>query len=453
MARLPPELLDLPAQRGARLVARDLLSRARAASRRVGARDDAEALHDFRVALRRLRSWVRAYRAHLGKSVPKRSRRALRDLAAATNAGRDAQVQLAWVQGASQDWGDDRLPGVAWLTGRLEERRDQAYRRALRRVGSRFRGMEQTLRNRLRRRAGEDPERFGHVTASLLQAHGAALRDRLAQIGGAADEPAIHAARIAAKRLRYLLEPLKRYREDAESLIARLRGLQDLLGELHDLHLLGAGVAAAAAPEAARSGLVALTEAAGAREAVLFARLGEGWLGTGAGDYLAQVDLLSRSLLAAARGPQVRERRYLLSGVPPELQATVPVETHEGWLPGTTLEERLRAECGPNGERYYRCVTVGSGAGRTEMAEDTTRELFQALWPLTDGKRITVRRYPMADGSLAWEVDAFPERDLALAWVAVPLPRKRVVLPPLLRPYLVREVTDEPEYASVNLAR
>jgi hypothetical protein len=356
------------------------------------------------------------------------------------------------VQRASEGWGADRLPGIAWLTGRLEERRDQAYHRALRRVASRFQGMEQTLRARLRRRAGDDAERFGHVTASLLQAHAAALRERLAGITQAADEPAIHAARIAAKRLRYLLEPLKRYREETEPLIDRLRGLQDLLGELHDMHLLGAEVVSSAAPEAAGSGLTALVEAVGGREAVLFSQLRSDWLDAGASDYVAGVDLLSRSLLVAVRGPQVRERRYLLSGVPPELQATAPVETHEGWLPGTALEERLRAECGPDGEHYYRCVTVGSGAERTEVAEDTTKELFDALWPLTGGKRITVRRYPVSDGSLAWEVDAFPERDMVLARVAVPLPRKRVVLPPLIRPHLVREVTDEPEYLGVNLA-
>jgi CHAD domain-containing protein len=453
VARLPPDLLDLPAQRGVRLVTRDLLARARSASRRVGAVDDVEALHDFRVALRRLRSWVRAYRAHLGKSVPKRSRRALKVLATATNAGRDAEVQLALVKGASQGWSADRLPGVAWLTGRLEERRDQAYHRALRRVATRFQGMEQTLRSRLRRRSGDDAERFGYVTASLLQAHAAALRGRLAEITQAADEPAIHAARIAAKRLRYLLEPLKRYREEAAPLIDRLRELQDLLGELHDLHLLGAEVVTSAAPEAARSGLAALMEYVGERESALFARLRTGWLDAGASEYVAGVDLLSRGLLVAVRVPQVRERRYLLSGIPAELQATPPVETHEGWLPGTALQERLRAECGPDGERYYRCVTVGSGADRTEMAEDTTKELFEALWPLTGGKRITVRRFPVTDGSLTWEVDAFPERDLVLARVAVPLPRKRVVLPAVIRPFLVRDVTEEPEYSGVNLAR
>ncbi len=453
MARLPPDLLDLPAQRAVRLVASDLLARSRTASRRLGTRDDAEALHDFRVALRRLRSWLGAYRAHLGKSIPKRSRRDLKNLAAATTAGRDAEVQLAWVQQAARGWSADLLPGVAWLAGRLEERRDQAYRRALRRVGSRYGGLEQTLRARLRRRAGDDTERFGHVTASLIQAHAAALRDRLGEIAGAQDQSAVHAARIAAKRLRYLLEPLERYREEAASLIEQLRALQDLLGELHDLHLIRAELLTPVVPEAARSGLAALGREVAERELELFSRLKGGWLDAAASDYLAQVDALSRALLVAGRGPRVREHRYLLTGLPAELSATVPVEAHEGWLPGTALEERLRAECGPGGEHYYRCVTVESGAERVEVAEDTTKELFDALWPLTGGKRITIRRYPLADPPLEWEVDAFPDRDLVLARVAVPLSRRRITLPPPLRPLLVREVTDEVEYLSVNLAR
>ncbi|MBI2537627.1 MAG: CHAD domain-containing protein [Gemmatimonadetes bacterium] len=62
MARLPPDLLDLPAERGARLIARELLRRARSLSQRLGDAGDPGALHDFRVALRRLRSWTRAYR-------------------------------------------------------------------------------------------------------------------------------------------------------------------------------------------------------------------------------------------------------------------------------------------------------------------------------------------------------------------------------------------------------
>jgi hypothetical protein len=55
---------------------------------------DPEALHDFRVAIRRLRSCIRAYRTELQGSVSKQMQRRLRKLTLATNAGRDAEVHL-----------------------------------------------------------------------------------------------------------------------------------------------------------------------------------------------------------------------------------------------------------------------------------------------------------------------------------------------------------------------
>ena len=55
---------------------------------------DREALHDFRVAVRRLRSVLRAYRRWLGRAAARKARRRFRSLAATTNDGRDAEVQL-----------------------------------------------------------------------------------------------------------------------------------------------------------------------------------------------------------------------------------------------------------------------------------------------------------------------------------------------------------------------
>ena len=452
MVALAPDLLDLPAARGARLVARDLLLRARSLSRRLGDVGDPEALHDFRVALRRFRSWAQAYQPYLGKAVPKRVRQALRALARATNRGRDAEVLLAWVQQAGQQLRPEEQSGVAWLTGRLEERREHAYRGVVRATGSVFDRVEQALRSRLRGRARPEADRFGVVTATLLKTHAVGLQHRLQQILGPADEPAIHAARIGAKRLRYLLEPLAHYRDETGSLIQRLRGLQDLLGELHDIHVLEMELVHPVAPIAARAGLAALADRATARAAELFARLHPAWLEPGAADFFTGVQTLSHGLLALSPAREI-EHKYLLAAVPPELDGASIVEIQQGWLPGAVLQERVRLVCGPDGERYYRTVKSGAGIERVELEEETSKELFDALWPLTEGRRVAKRRYLRRERGLTWEVDQFRDRDLVLAEVEVRSPRRRVPIPRWLKPVLVREVTGEAEFVNVNLAR
>src|ERR1051325_8498431 len=98
MPKAPPDLLARPAGNAAALIGLTLLEGARAALGRLADPDDTEALHDFRVALRRLRSTLRGFRPELGDAVPKKLQRRLRDLARTTGAGRDAEVQLAWIR-------------------------------------------------------------------------------------------------------------------------------------------------------------------------------------------------------------------------------------------------------------------------------------------------------------------------------------------------------------------
>ena len=77
----PAELLARPAAEATRLIALGYLDDASAAATRLDDPEDEEALHDFRVALRRLRSTLRAYRPQLRESARRSSRDRL-DLAA-----------------------------------------------------------------------------------------------------------------------------------------------------------------------------------------------------------------------------------------------------------------------------------------------------------------------------------------------------------------------------------
>src|SRR4051794_1639437 len=110
------ELLTRPRDEACRVVALKYLEQAAEAKGRFGA--DPEALHDLRVALRRFRSTVRAWRGVLSR--PRRRRRAeLRRLIAATSEARDAEVMLTLL--AEEDLKQ------GWLVDELQRRKLEGY--------------------------------------------------------------------------------------------------------------------------------------------------------------------------------------------------------------------------------------------------------------------------------------------------------------------------------------
>jgi CHAD domain-containing protein len=307
------DLLRLPAAEGARRVVLRLLAEARSTSRRLADAGDAEALHDFRVALRRLRSTLRAWRPLLGRPVRGRLRRRLRALADATGAARDAEVQLASVRALAAHSGQPGGRGAAWLAARAEGVLAGGHADARREARRRFRRLEPKLRRALfRETAGENGgPAFAQAAAVLMREQADGLAAALARVRSRSHEVAAHRARIEAKRLRYLLEPLQgsRCAEVAEALEA-LKGLQDLLGEMHDLHLLAPALAAAARRDAAspvRRSLDPLEAARRDRLGALFAAFSKEWRPRGAARHLARLRHLAHRLAAGAPdGPDAR---------------------------------------------------------------------------------------------------------------------------------------------------
>jgi len=322
----PGDLLARPARSSAALVGLALLDGTRTALRRLDDPDDGEALHDFRVALRRLRTTLRGFRPELGEAVPKKLQRRLRDVARATSAGRDAEVQLAWIRDHSGAVGRGSRGGLLWLRARLVGRRDRAYAGIREDLPPLFGRLERRVRRALTRaqndRSDASPGHpsFGTAAARVLREQTAELEQELAALRSPGDEAAIHGARIAVKRVRYLLESLAGDVADAAALAVRCKELQDLLGELHDAHVLveelGDAVADAAAerarrlhaltvrgradrpgqtarPAPASAGPLALARLASESEARLFERLVAEWLD-------AKLPALVRALAALA---------------------------------------------------------------------------------------------------------------------------------------------------------
>jgi adenylate cyclase len=99
-------------------------------------------------------------------------------------------------------------------------------------------------------------------------------------------------------------------------------------------------------------------------------------------------------------------------------------------------------------------MKMGSGLQRIEIEEETNAEFFDAVWPLTRGRRIRKRRYLVEDGDVVWEIDEFLDRpSLWLAEVELTHADQVVEIPAWLEPFVEREVTDDPSYTNRALAR
>lgn len=227
MSRTLDEILDSPAPAGVRLIAGSFLHEWLGTLPRLhehGAGDE-EALHDYRVALRKLRSWLKAFDEGGGKAQQQ-----LSDLNEATGSARDYEVMVAWLKDDTSPAADHareklKVGGVdlGWVEARTQ------------RVGERLEG-------KLGRYSLEVPLGGGAAVVPFSWAYAAALRrlhheltDAALRVGSLEDPDRLHKVRIRAKRLRYAVVPLKEWPEAADA-IRLLKERQDVLGELHDRH-------------------------------------------------------------------------------------------------------------------------------------------------------------------------------------------------------------------------
>ncbi len=232
-----PDLLDRPTSEGARVVVLALLAEARERAGRLGVPGDDEALHDFRVSVRRLRSALRAWRGVLPRAVRDKDLRRLRRVARSTGEARDAEVLLAWLGQVAPERPAAQRPAAAWLARRLAPREGVT---GLQRTGGRLVATADRLSRCLgtessARRNAPPGETFGAAVASRIREQARAVAGFLARVESLDDAPLAHRARIRGKRLRYLLEPLRNGTGASPGrALKSLKRLQDILGELND---------------------------------------------------------------------------------------------------------------------------------------------------------------------------------------------------------------------------
>jgi CHAD domain-containing protein len=269
-------LPNLDAQPALRLHALQQLVRAEAAAVRLR-KTDPEALHDFRVALRHLRTTLSVLREHFEGVISRKHNRRLAKLGRRTGGARDAQVGLGMLAEVAAELTESA--GVARLQTLLLAEAEPDHGKVI----ARFRKAARRLRRKLETYTVRlDPDRplvvgsFESAVRQSARRYADRLAARLREITAETDRPAVHRARIAGKQLRYVLAPLGTGPRIA-SVTAELRGLQDVLGTLADVDLLTRRVVSLRA-EADDEGLIQLEGRLRDLHARAFGQLRCGWL-------------------------------------------------------------------------------------------------------------------------------------------------------------------------------
>jgi adenylate cyclase len=142
------------------------------------------------------------------------------------------------------------------------------------------------------------------------------------------------------------------------------------------------------------------------------------------------------------------ERKFLVERLPEGLAIDSEEEIDQGYLALGEDEIRLRRR----GSRHLITVKRGHGLARDEVEVPLGEESFEALWPLTEGRRVEkTRRTTKVDGGTL-EIDVYkgPLAGLVTAEIEFPdLAAAEAFEPPS---WLSRELTGEERYANSRLA-
>ncbi len=240
------QLASLPADHAVAVIGRRLFKDAGKALPRVHDASDVEGLHDFRVALRRLRSLLKAYWDEFDGRIDKPLYRRLKSLTSLTNAARDTEVTRAWLLGELPRLGARQRTGVQWWLRRLEVSHAEAYGQLNKRLDAAFRRVARPLDKRLKQLAASprSPRLFADACAVQLDGLVVQLIEWLDAARQLEDEVALHRARITGKRIRYLLSPLAKEVAACDIAVQEMTRFQDLLGDIHDCFVRAAAIRA-----------------------------------------------------------------------------------------------------------------------------------------------------------------------------------------------------------------
>lgn len=239
-AKPPPLQRELEAGEAFRLIAASAISHLLVNGDYLSRTADPEAVHQMRVAVRRLRAAMTMFKPLLGDPVSGSLRGELRWLQQTLGAARDWDVLLADTVAPLKDLFGE-VPGYGKLCAAIDRRRQEARTGALKELDAPRLTRLMLLLTFWAENAGSGQALSEHPVAKLARAildkRYRKIRKKMVQLNElSADER--HECRIDVKKLRYAMDffsslfPAKH----SSRLLPLLASMQDKLGALNDLH-------------------------------------------------------------------------------------------------------------------------------------------------------------------------------------------------------------------------
>ncbi len=210
---------------------------------RVG--EDIEALHDMRVATRRMRSALRVFGAGFTKKARKPLRQGLKATARALGPVRDLDVMVAQLTAYQETLPEVEQAGLQPLLEIWQKKRAKARKKMLKYLDSKaYRQFTQTFLEFVKTEGlgavplpesvPPVPYQLRHIVPGLVYTYYEEVR-AYETILETAPVETLHQLRISFKGLRYTLEYLEEVLgEEKEMLIAEVKRMQDHLGDMND---------------------------------------------------------------------------------------------------------------------------------------------------------------------------------------------------------------------------
>jgi putative phosphoesterase len=218
---------------------KEQLLRLRTEAKGVLANEDPENVHRMRVASRRTRTALDIFGTCFRRKQLRRWSQTMKAVTKALGAARDTDVQIIYLQGALRSASEEERLGIEWLLKRKREARaslQPALVDAIHELldcGQLEEIVRATRGSAVRRASSKARARaiaFVHIARRVAE-----LRTYAPFVHHEDQKEKHHQMRIAAKHLRYTLEPFDSLFADGLSEeLATVKKLQEVLGEMHD---------------------------------------------------------------------------------------------------------------------------------------------------------------------------------------------------------------------------